>query len=376
MKVGVPRETFPGERRVAVTPGVVPALVRLGAEVIVESGAGKEAGFTDEEYGAKGARVVTSRADALQADVVLQVRTLGANPREGRSDLEHLREKTILVGFADPLTSKAEIEALAARGVSLLALELLPRTSRAQSMDALTSMATLAGYKAVLIAAEKLPRIFPMMVTAAGTITPAKLLVVGAGVAGLQAIATARRLGAVVSAYDVRAEVKEQIESLGARFVELPLESEASDDKGYARERSEDFYTKQRELLGTAVRESDVVITTAAVPGKKAPRLVDRTMVEAMTQGSVVVDLGAASGGNCELTRPDESVVHAGVVVLGPTNLPSTVAYNASQMYARNAFAFVQNLVHDGEVRLSDEDDIVRETLVIRDGAIVGGGAS
>jgi NAD(P) transhydrogenase subunit alpha len=376
MKVGIPRETFPGERRVALTPAVVPSLLRLGVEIRVESGAGLSAGFPDDAFEAKGARVVSARAEALDSDVLLQVRTLGANPREGRRDLEHLRPGTTLIGFAEPMTATAEIEALAGRGVSLFALELLPRTSRAQSMDALTSMATLAGYKAVLVAAETLPRVFPMMVTAAGTITPARVLVVGAGVAGLQAIATARRLGALVRAYDVRPEVKEEIESVGARFVELPLPSEAADEKGYARERSEDFYRKQRELLRDAVGDSDVVITTAAVPGKKAPRIVDREMVEGMAPGSVIVDLGAVGGGNCELTRPDETVVHEGVVILGPTNLPSTLAYHASQMYAKNVAAFLSNLLTDGEVVLSEEDDIVRETLLIRKGEILRGGRS
>jgi NAD(P) transhydrogenase subunit alpha len=343
----------------------------LRIEVVVESGAGGAAGFPDDAYREQDARVVAAREEAFSADVVLQVRTLGSNPREGRRDLELLRPGTILVGFAEPFLAKGGIAALAERGVSLFAMELVPRTSRAQSMDALTSMATLAGYKAVIVAAERLRRIVPMMVTAAGTLHPAKVLVVGAGVAGLQAIATARRLGAVVSGYDVRAEVREQIESLGARFVEIPLRSTTGDEKGYARELSEDFLREQREHLARAVRGSDVVITTAAVPGKTAPRLLDRSMVEAMAPGSVVVDLAAASGGNCELTRPDEPVEHGGVLVLGPTNLAGTLPYHASQMYARNLAAFVQNLVRDGELRISTEDDIQRETLVLLRGEVI-----
>lgn len=369
MKIGVPRETFPGEKRVAIVPAVLPILTGLPAEVWIESGAGTQAGFDDDAYEARGARVTPSRAEALQSDLVLQVRTLGANPDQGKSDLEHLRPGTILVGLGEPFTAAEAIEALARKRVSLLALELLPRTSRAQAMDALTSMATLAGYKAVLLAAEALPRIFPMMVTAAGTLTPARVLVIGAGVAGLQAIATARRLGALVQAYDIRAEAQEEIESLGATFAKLPLETtETEDERGYARAMGEDFYRKQAEHLATIVQDSDVIITTAAVPGRAAPRLVTASMVESMAPGSVVVDLAAASGGNCELTRPDARIVHRKVVVLGPTNLPSTLAFHASQMYARNVTAFVQNLCREGVLDLSSDDEIVRETLVLKEG--------
>jgi proton-translocating NAD(P)+ transhydrogenase subunit alpha len=372
MKIGVPRETFPGERRVALVPSLLPALTGLPAEVWVESGAGTEAGFGDDAYEARGARVTPSRAEVLGADLVVQVRTLGANPTEGKADLEHLRPGTILVGLADPLVATEAIEALARRRVTLFALELLPRTSRAQAMDALTSMATLAGYKAVLLAAETLPRIFPMMVTAAGTLTPARVLVVGAGVAGLQAIATARRLGALVKAYDVRPEVREEIESLGATFAALPLDDvQTADERGYARAMGEDFYRRQRDHLASIVLGSDVVITTAAVPGRSAPRLLTASMVESMAPGSVVVDLAAASGGNCELTRPDERVVHRRVVVLGPTNIPSTLAFHASQMYAKNVTAFVLNLYRGNALDLGADDDIVRQTLILKDGEMV-----
>ena len=270
------------------------------------------------------------------------------------------------------MSARDNIEALAARGVNLFALELLPRTSRAQSMDVLSSMATVAGYKAVLIAAERLPKMFPMMVTAAGTVMPAKVLVIGAGVAGLQAIATSRRLGAVVTAYDVRPEVKEEIESLGARFAEIALETgDAQDERGYAKALGEDFYERQRALMSRLVEDADVVVTTAAVPGGTAPRLVTATMVDAMAAGSVIVDLAAASGGNCELTQADTVVEHRGVSVLGPTNLPATVPFHASQMYGRNITAFLMNLIVDGKLHVDLEDEVVRETLVARDGAIV-----
>lgn len=318
--------------------------------------------------------MTSSRAEVLRADLVLQVRTLGANLREGKSDLEHFRPGAVVVGFAEPraVTAGEAIEMLARKHVSLFALELIPRTSRAQAMDAVTSMATLAGYKAVILAAEALSRIFPMMVTAAGTLTPARVLVVGAGVAGLQAIATARRLGALVKAYDVRSEVREEIESLGATFAELPLsETMTGDASGYARAMDDEFYREQREHLASIVRGSDVVITTAAVPGATAPRLLTASMIESMAAGSVVVDLASSSGGNCELTRPDERVVHRQVVILGPTNLPSTLPFHASQMYAKNVAAFVQHLYRGSELDLSSDDEIVRETLVLRKGEIV-----
>ena len=373
MIVGVPTETYPGERRVALVPTAVPMLSRAGLDVLVEEGAGADAGFPDATYEEQGARLVSNRAKLFSAaNVLLYVRGLGANPTAGRADLELLRPGHFILGLLDPLGAPQAIQELADRGVTAFALELLPRISRAQPMDALTAMATIAGYKAVLLAADTLPKMFPMMMTAAGTITPVRLFVVGAGVAGLQAIATARRLGAVVYAYDVRPVVKEQVESLGGRFVELPLETEETETTGgYAQAMDEAFYRRQREMLLQVVAESDVVITTAAVPGRKAPILVTEEMVKGMRPGSVILDLAAEGGGNCELTRPGETVEAHGVTVLGPVNLPATIPYHASQMYARNVTAFLQNLVKDGEVRLDLEDPITRDTLVAHEGEAV-----
>ncbi|MCH8344879.1 MAG: NAD(P) transhydrogenase subunit alpha, partial [Planctomycetes bacterium] len=338
MIVGVVKETYPGERRVALVPGVVPSLVKAGMEVAVEAGAGDQAGFRDSAYQEKGATTIGQRQEVFAAaDVICQVRALGANPQVGRADLDLFRRDQVVIGFTEPLIAAEPIEALAERGVTLFAMELMPRIARAQSMDALSSQATVQGYKAVLLATEVLPRMFPMMMTAAGTVAPAKVLIIGAGVAGLQAIATARKLGGVVVAYDIRPIVKEQVESLGARFLQISLEAQGAQDKGgYAKAMDDEFYRKQRELMTQAVAQSDVVITTAAVPGKKSPVLVTGEMVAGMAPGSVVVDLAAAYGGNCELTRADETVVEHGVTILGPTNLPSTVPYHASQMYAKN----------------------------------------
>ncbi len=373
LNIGVPKETFPGERRVAVVPRAMEALAKSGVAFVIESGAGGEAGFADAEYAERGARIAASRAEVFEAaDVVLQVRTLGANPDAGRGDLELFRAGQTLIGFAEPFTATNEAAALASRGVNLLAMELMPRITRAQSMDALSSMATIAGYKAVLLAANELPRMFPLLMTAAGTIPPARVFVLGAGVAGLQAIATARRLGAVVSAYDVRAAVKEQVESVGAKFVEMALDSGAAEDKGgYAKALGEDFYRRQRELLSGVLRENNVVITTAAVPGKRAPVLITSQMVAGMPSGSVIVDLAAERGGNCEQTRPGETVVVNGVTILGPLNLPATVPHNASQMYARNAGTFLKHLIRDGNLVLDQEDEITRETLVTSGGEVV-----
>jgi H+-translocating NAD(P) transhydrogenase subunit alpha len=372
MIVGVPRETFPGERRVALIPSVIPPLIKAGSEVIVQSGAGASAGFPDADYTARGARTV-SRADVFsRADVVLMVRTPGANAAHGGDDTAQLRQGQVVIGFAEPLTAHEATEAVAARGASLFSMELMPRITRAQSMDALSSMASIAGYKAVLLAAHELPRMFPMMMTAAGTIAPARVFIIGAGVAGLQAIASARRLGARVEAYDVRPAVREQVESLGARFVEVPLETAASEDKGgYAKAQDETFYRRQRELMAKSVAASDVVITTAAVPGKKSPVLVTADAVAGMAPGSVIVDLAAERGGNCELTKADETVHAHGVTILGPTNLPSTVPYHASQMYAKNITTFLNHLVKDGSVRIDQADEITRETLVTHGGQIV-----
>ena len=373
MIVGVPRETYPGERRVALVPIVIPNLSKAGIEVVLEAGAGVAAGFPDAEYAAKGARVLNTRAEVFSAaDIVVQVLCYGSNDQTGKADLPLLRSNQLLIGFLRPLGSLETIHEIAATGVTSFSVELVPRTTRAQSMDALSSMGTICGYKAMLIAAETLPKIFPMLMTAAGTITPAKVLVIGAGVAGLQAIATARRLGAVVSAYDMRPAAKEQVQSLGGRFVELPIEAaDAQDAGGYAKAQDEEFYRRQRELLAKVIAESDVVVTAAVVPGKKSPVLVTKEMVAGMAPGSVVVDLASERGGNCELTRPGEVIVDHGVTVIGYFNFASTVPYHASQMYARNIAAFLQLLVKDGKLQLNTEDDIIKSTLVTRGGEVV-----
>jgi NAD(P) transhydrogenase subunit alpha len=373
MQIVIPAETLPGEKRVALVPAAIGSLTRIGLEVSVQAGAGRAAGFPDEEYTRQGAKVVGQRSNLFEVgQVVLQVRTLGANPEAGRADLDCFRKGQIHIGFAEPLTSVEAVAQLASRGVTLLAMELMPRITRAQSMDALSSMATVAGYKAVLLAADALPRMFPMLMTAAGTVRPARVLVIGAGVAGLQAVATARRLGAVVHAYDIRPAVRQQVESLGARFVELPLEAEqAETEGGYARAMDEDFYRRQRELLGRVVADSDVVISTAAVPGATAPVLVTQEMVRGMAPGSVIVDLAAERGGNCELTERGRQVERHGVTVVGYDNVASMVPYHASQMYARNIATFVAHLVKDRQVRIDAEDEITRETLVCRDGEVV-----
>lgn len=373
MIVGVPGETFPGERRVALVPAVLPLLTKKGVEVVIEAAAGEAAGYPDAAYAEAGARVEPARAAVFgAADIVLQVLCHGANDRTGRADLALLRRDQVLIGFLRPLGSPDTVREIAATGATAFAVELVPRITRAQSMDALSAMSTVAGYSAVLRAANLLPRMFPMLMTAAGTITPAKVLVVGAGVAGLQAIATARRLGAVVSAYDVRPAAKEQVESVGGRFVELPLETgDAEDARGYARARDETFYQRQRELMARVVAASDVVITTAVVPGRKAPVLVTGDMVAAMEPGSVIVDLAAERGGNCELTRAAETVVAHGVTIVGAVNLAGAVPYHASQMYARTLVSFVLHLLKDGAVAVDLEDEITRETLVTRGGAVV-----
>ena len=370
--IGVPRETFPGERRVALIPRGCEALAKLGASVVVEQSAGADAGFPDDQYAARGARLA-SRSDVFsQSDLIVQVRSLGANPDAGRADLGLLRSGQVLVGFGEPLTAAQEIPELARAGVSYFSMELMPRITRAQSMDALSSMATIAGYRAVLLAATTLPKMFPMLMTAAGTVTAARAFILGAGVAGLQAIASARRLGAVVSAYDIRSAVKEQIESLGAKFVVLNIEAGGSEDKGgYAKAMGDEFYRRQRELLKEVLREQDVVITTAAVPGQKAPILITRDMAEALQPGSVIVDIAAERGGNCELTQAGQTVKHNGVTILGPVNLPSTVPYHASQMYSSNVVSFLKLMVNKGELAINREDEIIRETLVTSGNEVV-----
>ena len=373
MIIGVPGEVFPGERRVSLVPAVVPSLLKAGLEVHVDAGAGAEAGFSDSEYEAQGARIAKDRTQLIStADVLLCVHGLGVNSEAAYSDLELVHAGQTVLGLLDPLGSPEATRRLADAGMTAFALELLPRISRAQSMDVLSSMATVAGYKAVLLAAEALPRIYPMMITAAGTIAPARIFVVGAGVAGLQAIATSRRLGGVVQAYDVRAEVREQVESLGARFLEIELDTSGSEGSGgYAREQGDEFYRRQREMMAAAVSDSDVVITTAAIPGRPAPVLITGEMVRGMRPGSVVLDMAAESGGNCELTRPGETVEAGGVSILGPLNLPSTVPYHASQMLARNVAAFLLEIVTDGVMQIDMDDPIVSSTLIAHEGEVV-----
>jgi NAD(P) transhydrogenase subunit alpha len=373
MIVGVPREIYPGERRVALVPAAVPVLAKAGMEVLVEAGAGASAGYPDAEYIAKGAKIAADRAEVFRtADVIVQVLGYGANDRTGNEDVPLLRRDQVLIGFLRPLGSQESVQEIAATGVRAFAVELMPRTTRAQSMDVLSSMATISGYKAVLMAADTLPRIFPMLSTAAGTVTPARVFIIGAGVAGLQGIATARRLGAVTSAYDMRPVAKEQVMSLGGRFVELPIEAkDAQDASGYAKAQDEEFYRKQRELLGQVVAESDVVITTAVIPGKKAPVLVTGEMVKRMAPGSVIVDLAAERGGNCELTVPGEIADRDGVTIIGLFNLASTVPYHASQMYSKNVATFLLHIVKDGKLRTDTADDIIRETLLTGGGEIV-----
>jgi proton-translocating NAD(P)+ transhydrogenase subunit alpha len=371
--IGVPTESYPGERRVALVPTVIPNLTKAGFEVLVESGAGAEAGSPDALYVEKGAKILPDRAAVFSsADIIVQVLSYGSNDVTGIADLPLLRHEQVLIGFLRPLGSVDAIQQIAQTGVTSFAVELIPRITRAQSMDALSSMGTICGYKAVLISANRLPKIFPMLTTAAGTITPARILVIGAGVAGLQAIATAHRLGAIASAYDLRAASKEQVQSLGGRFVEFPIEAKnAQDARGYGTAQDESFYARPRELLSRVIAESDVVITTAVVPGKKAPVLVTRETVRGMAPGSVIFDLAAERGGNCELTRAGQTVVEHGVTIIGRINVASEVPYHASQMYGRNITAFLLHLVKDGKLRPDSEDEIIRETLLTRGGEIV-----
>ena len=355
MKIGVPKETLPGERRVALTPGVIQRLVPKGHEVVVEAGAGESAFFPDADYVAAGATI----GDAWDAEVVVKVR------RPTPDEEERLAEGAVLVGLLQPLAEPEAIERLARRGVTAFALESIPRITRAQSMDALSSQATVAGYKAVLIAAERLPRLFPMLTTAAGTVRPAKVLVLGAGVAGLQALATARRLGAQTFGFDVRPVVREQVESLGATFLDLGVVGEETEG-GYARELSDEQQRRQQQELERRLPEFDAVITTAAVPGRQAPQLIPTSAVEAMIPGSVVVDLAAESGGNCVLTEPGTEVVRHGVTIVGATDLPSSTPLDASRLYARNVSALLEHLAPEGQLVLDFDDEITAAACVTR----------
>ncbi|MCY3009888.1 MAG: Re/Si-specific NAD(P)(+) transhydrogenase subunit alpha [Planctomycetota bacterium] len=372
MRVGVVKELLPGEARVAMIPKCVETLIKAGLQVSIEHGAGTAAGYTDDAFQSAGATIVPNRAAVYNSDIILQVRGCGAQKEYADIDRSLLRSGQVLIATLDPLGEPHTIAQYAPSGASIFSLELIPRITRAQSMDVLSSQATIAGYRAVLLAATVLPKMFPMMMTAAGTLSAAKVFVIGVGVAGLQAIASAKKLGAIVSAYDVRPACREQVESLGGKFVELQLGSTGAEDTGgYAKAMDENFYHKQRELLTSVVRQSDVVITTAAIPGKKSPTLVTGAAVESMAPGSVIVDLGAERGGNCELTQANQSIIKYGVTILGPTNLPAEVPFHASQMFANNITKFLLNMVKKGVLEINTEDEIVRETLLAQGGQVV-----
>jgi|TARA_R100000655_G_scaffold91076_2_gene131798 NAD(P) transhydrogenase subunit alpha len=371
--IGVPKEICPGEERVALTPANVGALLKKnGVEIRIERGAGEAAGFTDGDYENAGAKL-TDRDDIFSnAQAILQVQTPGSNTTNGQEDLDKLKAGQFLIGMTDPLANAQFAQALAERNVTGLALELIPRITRAQSMDVLSSMAMIAGYKCVLLAANASHRMFPMNMTAAGTMNASRVFVMGAGVAGLQACATAKRLGAIVEAYDVRPAAREQILSVGAKPVELDLDTgEAEGSGGYAKAQGEDFLKRQRELMKEVIKEMDVVITTAAVPGAKSPILVTEEMVKAMKPGSVIVDLAAERGGNCDLTKAGETVVENGVLIIGPTNVPSSVPFHASQMFGKNIENLLNLLLDDnGDLQLDFEDQIVTDTVISHDGDV------
>ena len=364
MKVGVPRETVPGERRVALVPEAVGKLTRAGTEVVVESGAGVGSGHDDEAYRKAGA-TIADRSAALGADLVVKVQ------KPSTEEVGLLREGAALIATLQPLTNADLVRALAARRTTSLSMDAIPRVTRAQPMDSLSSQSNIAGYKAVLMAANALPKFFPMLTTAAGTVTPARVLVLGAGVAGLQAIATARRLGAVVEAFDTRPVVKEQVQSLGARFLEIDLGEQGEGTGGYAKELSEEAHRKEVELVGKHVKDADVVITTALVPGRRAPILVTTDMIRSMRPGSVIVDLAAEMGGNAELTQSGKTVVENGVTIIGELNLPSTLAVHASQLYSRNVSALLANLMKDGQLAFDMNDEITKGSVITQDGAVV-----
>lgn len=366
----VPKESYPGEKRVSLVPAHISALVKAGLTILIEKGAGLQAGFSDAQYESKGAEISESREELFcKADIVLSVRGAGSNPVEGKKDLEKMKENSILIGQLNPYDMESLKPLLVKNKLKAFALELMPRISRAQSMDILSSMASIAGYKAGVMAADNLHKIFPMMMTAAGTVTPSRILVIGAGVAGLQAIATTHRLGALITSYDIRPAVKEQVESLGAKFLELELETGNAEDKGgYAKEMDDNFYKKQQQLLGETIASSDVVITTASIPGKKSPILLTKEMVGKMQPGSIIIDLAAERGGNCELTKPGETIETDGIKIMGPTNLPSEVANHASQLYSKNLSNFLNLLIVDGEIVINEEDEIIKGTLICKDG--------
>ncbi len=372
MIIGVPKETAAGERRVALVPGDVKALNKAGVDVLIETGAGIESGADDESYKDEGAQIAPGAAELYgAADIVIKVMPPQAESPTG-DEVAVLREGTALICLMKPLDIPELSARLASRNVSAFSVEMMPRITRAQSMDVLSSQSTIAGYRAVLLAAMALPRVFPMMVTAAGTLRPAKALVIGAGVAGLQALGSAKRLGAVTSAYDTRVAVREQVQSVGAKFIELDLDTGDSEDAGgYAKGETEEFYIKQREELGKHVAAADIVITTALVPGREAPLLITADAVSRMRAGSVVVDLAAEKGGNCELTEADKDIVVNGVTIIGHTNLPAEVPAHASQMYSKNLTTFLDHLLDDGKLVIDLEDEITSGTLVSHQGEVV-----
>ena len=372
MRVGIPKEVFPGETRVALIPESVKKLTDKKAEVVIESGAGAVAGCSDEAYQAVGAKVERSHDAVLGADLVLKIQPPAAGEDGLPNEVAALKQGAALITFLQPFARRALLTKLAERNVTAMSMEMVPRISRAQNMDALSSMATVAGYKAVLLAANAFARFFPMFMTAAGTIAPARALILGAGVAGLQAIATAKRLGAIVEAFDTRPVVKEQVESLGARFAELGLETKDAEDKsGYAKGQSEEFYRKQQQIMSKYVTNADVVIPTALVPGQRAPVLITEEMVRGMRPGSVIVDLAAEQGGNCAITEPGKEIVRHGVVIIGPVNLPSTVPFHASEMYAKTVTNYLAHLLKEGRVHLDLDDELTRGPLVTHQGEIL-----
>lgn len=367
MKIGVLVETARNETRTALVPGDIGALAKAGCTVLVERGAGFAAGYPDRAYEAAGAHIEPRELVLREAEVLLAVRAGAAAGDEGLSAANGLRDGAAVIGLLDPWDVHESFEVFREKRCTLFALELLPRITRAQSMDVLSSQANLAGYKAVVLAASLSAKIFPMLMTAAGTLVPVRLFVIGAGVAGLQAIATARRLGAVVSAYDVREAAAEQVESLGAKFVRMPLET-AEGTGGYAKAMDEEFYRRQRELMHDAVVKSDVVVTTAAIPGRPSPRLVTAEMVEGMQPGSVIVDLAAERGGNCELSEPGKTILHRGVTIAAPLSLGATMPHHASQLFSRNVTNFLLSIVNRGRLEFSSEDEVASASCIMRDG--------
>lgn len=371
--IGLIRENAPHENRVALVPAHVPDLTKRGVRVVIERGAGLSAGYPDDRYEEKGVTLADDRGEVIaEADMLVAIRAGAANTASGAEDLRILREGASVVALLDPWQPDPAFDCMIERNQRAFALELLPRITRAQSMDVLSSQANLAGYRAVLLASVALPRMFPMLMTAAGTVVPARVLVIGVGVAGLQAIATARRLGAVVSAYDIRPAVREQVESLGARFLAIDLAADdAETGGGYAREMDAEFYRKQQEMLAVAIAENDVVITTAAIPGKQAPVLVTAEMARAMTPGSVIVDLAVERGGNCELSKPGETTVDTGngsITIIGPTNAASGLAYHASQLFSKNITAFLATILSDGDLQIDRTDEIILNTMILENG--------